>query len=452
MKPTDVDIMIVGAGPVGLMCAYLAQLSGMSVRIIDRSEGPLKVGRADALNARTLQLFETVDLFDEVYSIGKKCNTSSVWSEGEFKSRQSSWWESIEGCFHKHFLMIGQHHIEKIINQKLLGTEHEVQRKTTVKNIELDDQGCLSTLSNGELIRSKFLIGADGSRSYVRNRFKVPFNIIRPQIVWAVIDGKLKTDFPKVPEIIVFQNKTSDVAWIPREEDIDRFYIRMDRKDFTQEEVMAKINAAVAPHKIKFERVDWFSQFTVKESVAEKYSVDDKVFLAGDSCHIHSVNGGQGLNTGLADAFNLIWKLKANLESGNKNILDTYEQERMPVAHSVIETSGELVRSTKYSANGTHAEDYVKIVESKAGNITGMGIRYDGKDEEGTRLFDFVVTDSSQDDSRIYSHLSYKNFATLEFTEDQVVINGTKTLKTAECPYKNCTIRVRPDTYIDQRI
>ncbi len=102
------DLAIIGAGPVGLLSAYLARLCGLQVVLVDKSEGPLEVGRADALNARTLQLFQTVGLFDELYPKGKPCNTSSVWADGRFLSRQSDWWESLEGCFHKHFLMLGE--------------------------------------------------------------------------------------------------------------------------------------------------------------------------------------------------------------------------------------------------------------------------------------------------------------------------------------------------------
>ena len=143
---------------------------------------------------------------------------------------------------------------------------------------------------------------------------------------------------------------------------------------------------------MKFKKVVWFSQFSVKESVAEKFSVANRIFLAGDSCHVHSVNGGQGLNTGLADAFNLIWKLNAviNFNAYNK-ILNSYEEERKPIALSVIQSSGELVRSTKYSKNGTHAKDYLSIVKKRSGNITGMGIRYGKEGLIGTRVFDFEL-------------------------------------------------------------
>ena len=392
MKAEATDLVIVGAGPVGLMCAYLGQLCGMRTVVIDKSDGPLEVGRADALNARTLQLLELVDLFAELYPLGKICNTSSVWADGKFISRQSSWWDELEGCLHKHFLMLGQSYLENLLDEKLGKMRAGVKRSTTIENIELNKKGCLTTLSNGERIQSSYLIGADGSRSFVRNHFKIPFKIIRPQIVWAVIDGIVETDFPKVPEIIVFQAETSDVAWIPREGEIDRFYVRMDTKNFSLDDAIAKINHAMQPHILSFKEIVWFSQFSVKESVAEKFFVQDRIFLAGDACHIHSVNGGQGLNTGLADAFNLMWKLNMVMNfDAPADLLQSYEDERRPVAQSVIETSGELVRSTKYSQSGTHAQDYVNIVQKRAGNITGMGVRYGDQEIRGSRLFDFEI-------------------------------------------------------------
>lgn len=462
MSAQVADIVIAGAGPVGLMCAYLGQLCGIHTVIVDKSDGPLEVGRADALNARTLQLLELVDLFDELYPLGKACNTSSVWADGKFISRQSSWWEELEGCLHKHFLMLGQSYIEKLLDEKLKETAAAVKRSTAIVNIELNKAGCLTTLSNGERIQSSYVIGADGARSFVRNHFKIPFEIIRPQIVWAVIDGIIDTDFPKVPEIIVFQAETSDVAWIPREGDIDRFYVRMDTKDFTLKEAMDKINHAMQPHYLSFKEIVWFSQFSVKESVAENFFVQDRIFLAGDSCHIHSVNGGQGLNTGLADAFNLMWKLHMVMNFGaSKELLQSYEDERKPVAHDVIGTSGELVRSTKYSLNGTHAQDYVKIIQRRAGNITGMGIRYGEAGFRGSRLFDFEIFNGIVK-TRLYSLLDYMKFTLLIFGYSALDLKFPEFVKvipiypnqcqenfwTNNTRYTNQAILVRPDSYI----
>lgn len=438
---------------MGLMCAYLGRLCGLRVEIVDKSDGPLKVGRADALNARTLQLLELADLFEDIYPLGKKCNTSSVWADGKFISRQSSWWESLEGCFHKHFLMIGQSYLENIVDARLNKIGSAVRRSTGVENIEIKDNGCLTTLSSGETIQSSYVIGADGSRSFVRDHFKIPFEILRPQIVWAVIDGVIETDFQKVPEIIVFQAETSDVAWIPREGEIDRFYVRMDSKDFTFEETVAKINRAIRPHSLKFKKVVWFSQFSVKESVAENFSARERIFLAGDACHIHSVNGGQGLNTGLADAFNLMWKLNMVLQFGGPSkLLRSYEGERKPVAQSVIESSGELVRSTKYSPSGTHAQDYVNIVQKRAGNITGMGIRYGEQGLSGSRLFDLEVSAGI----RLYSLLNYTHFTLLIFGEGKIDFKLPEFVKVIRIhpvpegsPYQDQAILVRPDSYIE---
>jgi 2-polyprenyl-6-methoxyphenol hydroxylase-like FAD-dependent oxidoreductase len=466
MKIQVTDIVIVGAGPVGLMCAYLAQLCKMRAVVVDKSAGPLEVGRADALNARTLQLLELGDLFKELYPLGKKCNTSSVWSNGKFISRQSSWWDELEGCLHKHFLMLGQSFVEKLLDEKLTHAGAPTKRSTSVENIQIINSKCFITLSNGEVIQSSYVIGADGSRSFVRDLLKIPFQIIRPQLVWAVIDGIIETDFPKVPEIIVFQTETSDVAWIPREGKIDRFYVRMDTKNFTLDEVITKINQAMRPHTLKFKEIEWFSQFSVKESVADKFFAQERIFLAGDACHIHSVNGGQGLNTGLGDVFNLMWKLNMVMNFGaSPKLLDSYEDERRPVAISVIETSGELVRSTKYSAEGTHAQDYVKIVQSRAGNITGMGIRYGDQGLRGHRLFDFVAYDGCDDckETRLYSLLDYTKFTLLVFGDQEVDLNLPKFIKmiqiypdkreegywTESRHYTNQAILVRPDSYIE---
>lgn len=463
MSKESIDVIIIGAGPVGMMCAYLGQLCGMRTVIVDKSDGPLEVGRADALNARTLQLLEVAGLFSELYPLGKICNTSAVWADGQFVSHQSSWWEELEGCFHKHFLMLGQSYLEQLLDEKLIKMDAAVKRLTTVENIALNQEGCLTTLSNGEEIQSRYLIGADGSQSFVRQHFTIPFNIIRPQIVWAVIDGIIDTDFPKVPEIIVFQAETSDVAWIPREGEIDRFYVRMDTKDFTLEETIDKINRAIQPHTLRFKEIVWFSQFSVKESVAEKFFVQNRIFLAGDACHIHSVNGGQGLNTGLADAFNLMWKLNMVMNFGaSPKLLQSYEDERKAVAQSVIKTSGELVRSTKYSSTQTHAQDYVKIVQKRAGNITGMGIGYQGQGMSGSRLFDLEIFNENVK-TRLYALLDYTQFTLLIFGDSEIALNPPEFIKVIQIysnkqqtnywtnnhPYINQAILVRPDAYIE---
>lgn len=466
MKAEITDILIVGAGPVGLMCAYLARRCGLKVQIIDQSSGPLTVGRADALNARSLQGLKQLGLLADLYPLGKACNTSSIWANGRFVSRQSSWWEALEGCQHRHFLMLGQSHLEQLLDQKLMRLGAPVQRHTSMDQIQLNQAGCLSQLSDGRLVQSRFLIGADGSRSFVRDHFKIPFAIERPQLIWAVIDAVIETDFPKVPEIIVFQAETADVAWIPREGNLDRFYVRMDRRDFNLEEALAKVKLAMQPHQLAIKELIWFSRFSVKESVAANFSIQNRVFLAGDAAHIHSVNGGQGLNTGLGDAFNLIWKLNQVIQGhATSSLLATYEQERKPVATHIVETAAALVRATKYSQQGTHAQDYVRLVEQNAGNITGMGIRYGQAGLAGMRLYDFELRLDGVG-TWIYAHLNYHQYTLLLFGKGRMQTPIPANVRLIEIPvdqqpesffsscrqYLNQAILVRPDAYIQAAI
>jgi hypothetical protein len=237
----------------------------------------------------------------------------------------------------------------------------------------------------------------------------------------------------------------------------------MDTKDFTLEDAIDKINRAIKPHSLSFKEIIWFSRFSVKESVAEKFFVQDHIFLAGDACHVHSVNGGQGLNTGLADAFNLMWKLNMVMNFGaSTKLLQSYESERKPVALSVIEASGELVRSTKYSHNGTHAQDYVKIVQQRAGNITGMGIRYGDQGLRGSRVFDFEIFEGTKE-LRLYSLLNYTKFTLLIFSDEKMDLTTPEFVKviqiqpndhhanywTNNSQYMNQAVLVRPDSYIE---
>jgi hypothetical protein len=237
----------------------------------------------------------------------------------------------------------------------------------------------------------------------------------------------------------------------------------MDIKDFSLDEAIDKINHAIQPHSLHFKKVVWFSQFSVKESVAEKFFVHDRIFLAGDACHIHSVNGGQGLNTGLADAFNLMWKINMVMNfNAPIELLQSYENERKPIAQSVIESSGELVRTTKYSQNGTHAQDYVKVVQRRAGNITGMGICYGDQGLKGSRLFDFEVFNGTVK-TRLYSLLEYTKFTLLIFSDGELDLKLPEFVKvmqinsnkyqtsywTNSSQYINQVILVRPDSYIE---
>lgn len=381
-QPLDeiqVDLAIIGGGPTGLLTGLLAERLGVSICIIDNKNGPLELGRADALNARTQQYLEVVKILDELLPQGITCNTSSTFADGDFKSRQSHWWTGLEYAQRKNFLMLGQPVIEKALADHLTTPVCFGERVVAIAE---DNTGVTTTTDRGRTIRSKYAVAADGARSTVRRELGLAFTGTKPEMIWAVLDTFIDTDFPVCPEIITFQlNGQSRVSWIPRERGMARFYVLLDG-EITQGKAENSIRAHMAPHRVDFKRTEWFSTFEIKERIASSFISQNgggRIFLAGDAAHVHSVNGGQGLNTGIADAFALAWRLATAIKNTTlsadavQKLTQSYDVERRTVAQGVIDVAATLVRDTVHTA-----KQYVSTIERNAGYITGMGVSYDG--------------------------------------------------------------------------
>ncbi|KPM39945.1 hypothetical protein AK830_g6626 [Neonectria ditissima] len=422
----EVDVAIIGGGPTGLFTGLLLHQLGVSVSILDAKPESLDLGRADALNARTQQYFEVANILDELLPQGLKCNTSSTFGNGEFKSRQNQWWVGIEHALHKNFLMIGQPVVERLIASRLEGRVHYNEHVLSIS--EGDDVVEIATRS-GRKVRSKYALGADGAKSTVRNALGLSFTGTKPEMLWAVLDTFIDTDFPVCPEIITFElDGQSRVSWIPRERGLCRFYVLLEG-EVNQERAEASIKKHMAPYRVDFLKTEWYSTFDVKERIAESFISKEgtgRILLAGDAAHVHSVNGGQGLNTGIADAFGLAWRLAMALRPDVKkdaaeSIIRSYDIERRSTAQEVIGVAAALVRDTV-----REAKTYVSTIQRNAAYITGMGVSYDGlsspliKESEhgiwkaGHRCPDIVMKPASGSEStRLYSKASYGKFLVL---------------------------------------
>lgn len=228
---------------------------------------------------------------------------------------------------------------------------------------------------------------------------------------------------------------------------MQRFYVLLDG-EITQEKTEASIRRHMAPHTVKFTHIEWFSKFEsktflsvffllyskrtltpfpVKERVASTFTHPTPAgpfILAGDAAHVHSVNGGQGMNTGLCDSFNLIWRLHFLLrhptlpQSTRDSLLASYDTERRSTATHVIDVAAKLVRSTLSAA-----KQYVQLIEQNAGFITGMGVQYAGLSsprvrdskhgvwEAGHRAPDLWLDDSRTGDAvRLYQKMLYGRY------------------------------------------
>ncbi|KAK6079443.1 FAD monooxygenase [Seiridium cupressi] len=408
-----VDLVIVGGGPTGLLSAVLARQQGLTVSIIDEKPGRLELGRADALNARTQQYLQVVGILKGLRSKGIECNTSSTFADGVFKSRQSHWWTSLEHCLHKNFLMIGQPDVEAALLDLI---DTPVNYKEQVVAIVEDEKTVTVRTSLGRTVKAKYAIAADGARSMVRSGLGISFTGTKPEMVWAVLDTFIDTDFPVCSEIITFQlNGQARVSWIPRERGMARFYVLLDG-EINQARAENSIREHMAPHRISFVKTEWFSTF------------EGKITLAGDAAHVHSVNGGQGLNTGVADAFGLGWRIAAAVHQERlvpdvtTQLIRSYDIERRTVAQDVINVAARLVRDTMHSA-----QQYVATIEKNAGYITGMGVSYDGTGSPliiasehdiwraGRRCPDLdLFTLASEKPQRLYSIVKYGDFLILQ--------------------------------------
>lgn len=423
------DIIIIGAGPTGLLSGVLASKLNLSAAIIEKRDGPLVVGRADALNARTQQTLEAVKILDDLLPLGLKCNTSSTFKEGNFASRDNRWWVGLKNTHYKEFLMIGQPEVEKAFLGHV-GAGVTTFYGKSVSSLAEGPDGVVVECADGSKLRSKYVIAADGAHSVTRKLLNIGFHGVKPNMKWAVLDTFLNTNFPTCPEIISFElNGQARVAWIPRERGMARFYVLLDGGEITQERAEESIRQHMAPYTVEFLRTEWFSQFDVQERLADTFiSSGGRIIFAGDSAHVHSVNGGQGLNTGIADAFALIWRLglvikrEANVDEDRKEkqkiVLESYNKERRDTAQTVINVAANLVRSTLKTA-----KEYVEIIEKSAANITGMGIKYDNNSpliSEGTSgdftsgavCPDFTLSSPSAS-IRFYQHFEYGKFVVL---------------------------------------
>ncbi|KAK5996447.1 FAD-dependent monooxygenase terD-like protein [Cladobotryum mycophilum] len=489
-----VDVAIVGGGPTGLFSGLLLHRLGVSIRILDAKPQSLDFGRADALNARTQQYLEVAGLLDELLQQGLKCNTSSTFGDGDFKSRQNEWWVSLEHTLHKNFLMIGQPVVEAMLSNRLEGLIHYGEQ---VDSITEQDEFVEIVTSTGRRVQSSYAIGADGARSMVRKAIGASFTGTKPEMLWAVLDTFIDTDFPTCPEIITFQlDGQSRVSWIPRERGLCRFYVLLDG-EVNQERAEESIKKHMAPYRADFVKTEWYSTFDVKERIASTFVSRDgagRILLGGDAAHVHSVNGGQGLNTGMADAFSISWRLALVLKNSHlqadasDKLIRSYDTERRQTAQGVIDVAAALVRDTVHTA-----KQYVGTIQRNAGYITGMGVSYHGfgspmVDESehgfwkaGNRCPDVVLKKQQSgghvDETRLYSEVAYGKFIILaigkasEYAGDSAHVNvatyinivpheasvsadatETETTKTFKAewvtPEESYAIVIRPDMYI----
>lgn len=343
MIPQKTDVLIVGAGPSGLMTANFLQKFGVDFIILDYKSGPTVESRALAVSARSMEIYQQLGLDGQVLAGATKVNGFQLYSNGKLKAEINT--KAIgEGLseFDNMMTVYEQNKNESLLYKNLETLGGEVFWETKFESLKINNDAVeikLNYEGKDQIVSSKYIIGCDGASSPVRhagnftfkggtyeNKFFVADVIIQSnfqsnRLILAPADNIFSAFFPMDGE-----GKYRLVGSLPEQytdQDIDFNTIKNTVRDYSKLD-------------IQYEKVNWFSVYKLHHRAVNNFR-EGRIFLVGDSAHIHSPAGGQGMNTGLQDAHNLAWKMAYVLKGfAGEKLLDTYNEERMPFAKWVL--------------------------------------------------------------------------------------------------------------------
>ncbi|MET0753692.1 MAG: FAD-dependent monooxygenase, partial [Pyrinomonadaceae bacterium] len=340
--------IIVGAGPTGLALAGQFIRYGVDFVIFDKNETTTPHSKAIGVQARTLEIYEQIDLAQKLIEQGAIAAKARLIVGGEVRG-EVEFGEIGKGMSAYPFiLMVEQGRHEKVLYDFIKSNDKDVLWNTTLESFTQDESGVIANIKteDGEsrTIEAKFLVGCDGAKSPVRHAlglkfegstFERMFYVADVQIDWNfshdaghafLLKNNLLVFFPMLGE-----NQWRIVGTFPEE-------FAKDEGEVLYEEIEAQIKKD-AELELDITRVNWFSTYKVHTRHVEKFS-SGRCFLAGDSAHIHTPAGAQGMNTGIQDGYNLAWKLAMVLRgAADGKILETYNQERLENAENLLKTT-----------------------------------------------------------------------------------------------------------------
>ncbi len=347
-----VDALVVGAGPVGLVMASELRRHGLTCRIIDKADAPSIWSKAQVIHARTLECFQDIGVVDEILAQGRAVSGSRI-TTPDLQAIARIELGHIDSPY-PYFLSLAQRNTE-IILAKHLETVHgvNIERNVTLQGFTQDAGGVRVKLlhvdGSSEELQVPWLLGCDGSHSTVRKVLGLPFE--GSTYEQRIIQADVRVDFPHAvhdDEIAIFLGSQGMLAFFPlpgthRYRMLTILEPGDDRP--VELETFKSLMLERGPKGGEVSEPAWMVDFKIHCRLAARYRVG-RVFLSGDAAHIHSPAGGQGMNMGIQDAYNLAWKLALVQHGKGKDaILDSYEAERRPIAASVL-------RSTDASTKG----------------------------------------------------------------------------------------------------
>jgi 2-polyprenyl-6-methoxyphenol hydroxylase-like FAD-dependent oxidoreductase len=341
--PRTTDVLIVGAGPVGLTLAASLQARGVDVTLVDKAAAVATTSRAAVIHARTLEVLHSIDVSDELVRRGVIVPRFTV--RDRDRALLSIDFDGLPTP-HPYTLMLPQDITEDVLTDRLAELGGHVHRPYELARLEQDGDGVTATMAGGETVRASYVVGADGMHSAVREQIGIGFAgdaygqsfvLADVHLDWEFDDSEVMLYFAPAGLLVVAPLPggrhrivaTADVA--PEHPDRDDIQALLDARGPQKRPALVK-------------DVVWSSRFRVHHRLADRYR-KGRVFLAGDAAHVHSPAGGQGMNTGIQDAVALAARLAGVLRDGaDERILDGYEAQRRPVAADVVAFTDRMTR------------------------------------------------------------------------------------------------------------
>ncbi|MET0406065.1 MAG: FAD-dependent oxidoreductase, partial [Cystobacter sp.] len=352
-------VLICGAGASGLTLAIDLARRGVSFRLIEKLARPFPGSRGKGIQPRTQEVFEDLGIIDRLVAAGGAYPPAREYREdgGSTESAMVERHTPTPAEPYQSPLMVPQFLTERVLRERLAEFGHHAEFGCELVGFEQDEGGVTARLvgpAGEETVHARYLVGADGGRSVVRGRLGVGFPGkalgVRALVADVVLTGfgreawhqfnngdmERQVSFCPLAGTELFQIQ----APIPLEGEVDLSAEGLERMAASR----------TGRNDIRVQSVSWASAYTMSARLAERYRVG-RVFLVGDAAHVHPPTGGQGLNTSVQDAYNLGWKLAAVLGGASERLLDSYEEERRPVAEAMLGLSTHLLDAMKRGVN-----------------------------------------------------------------------------------------------------
>src|SRR6478609_5019841 len=412
--PDEVDVLIVGTGPAGIVtAAQLSMYPSVNTRIVDRRPGRLEIGQADGIQARSVETFQAFGFAERIIAEAYRITEMAFWKPDPQNPssivRSARTLDDPGGISEFPHLIVNQARVLDYFAEFMAMSPSRMSPDYGLefRGLEVTGEGeypVAVTLAHTagpdegreRIVRAKYVVGADGARSKVRDSIGCTMAGDQANHAWGVMDVLASTDFPDIRLKCAIQSHDGgSILLIPREGGhLFRMYVDLGEvaandngavRKTTIEQIIAKANAIIHPYTLDVRNVAWHSVYEVGHRLTDRF--DDvlpeelgtrtpRVFITGDACHTHSAKAGQGMNVSMQDGFNIGWKLGHVLEGRSpESLLATYSAERQVVAKNLIDFDKEwstlMAKKPEEFEDPTELENfYVSTAEFPAGFMT----------------------------------------------------------------------------------